>query len=100
MDTAPLEGKEGDFCKMHQGVWDNVTRVINGQKPVNITVAALTAMGCCMPQLKVHIKGALNVGCTKQEIIEIIIQMAVYAGFPVALNGISAAKEVFEESSD
>ena len=61
------------------------------------TVAALTAMGTAAPQLKVHIHGALNVGCTRQEVVEIIIQMAVYAGFPAALNGIFAAKEVFEE---
>ncbi|MET3117925.1 4-carboxymuconolactone decarboxylase [Undibacterium sp. GrIS 1.8] len=61
------------------------------------TVAALTAMGNCQPQLKVHIHGALNVGCSKEEIIEIITQMAVYAGFPAALNGAFAAKEVFAE---
>ncbi len=61
------------------------------------TVAALTAMGTASPQLKVHVHGALNVGCTKQEIIEIMIQMAVYAGFPAALNGLFAAKEVFDE---
>lgn len=62
------------------------------------TVAALTAMGTVAPQLKVHIQGALNVGCTKQEIIEVILQMAVYAGFPAALNGIAAAREVFEKN--
>ncbi len=61
------------------------------------TVAALTAMGTASPQLKVHVHGALNVGCTQQEIIEIMIQMAVYAGFPAALNGLFAAKEVFDE---
>jgi len=61
------------------------------------TVAALTAMGTAMPQLKVHIQGALNVGCTHEEIIEIMIQMAVYAGFPAALNGLFAAKQVFDE---
>ena len=61
------------------------------------TVAALTALGNALPQLKVHINGALNVGCTRGEIIEVIIQMAVYAGFPAALNGIFAAKEVFQE---
>jgi len=60
-------------------------------------VAALTALGNAAPQLKVHIHGALNVGCTEQEVIEIIMQMAVYAGFPAALNGLSAAKEVFAE---
>ncbi|MDG6398976.1 carboxymuconolactone decarboxylase family protein [Pseudomonas quasicaspiana] len=60
-------------------------------------VAALTAMGNAAPQLKVHIHGARNVGCTEQEIIEIIMQMAVYAGFPAALNGLFAAKEVFAQ---
>lgn len=62
-----------------------------------VTVAALTALGNAQPQLKVHIHGALNVGCTREEIIEVIIQMAVYAGFPAALNGMFAAKEVFSE---
>ncbi len=61
------------------------------------TVAALTALGNAIPQLKVHINGALNVGCTRQEIVEIMIQMAVYAGFPAALNGMFATKEVFAE---
>jgi 4-carboxymuconolactone decarboxylase len=60
-------------------------------------VAALTALGNATPQLKVHIHGALNVGCTKQEVVEILIQMSVYAGFPAALNGLFAAKEVFTE---
>ncbi|MBH0333203.1 4-carboxymuconolactone decarboxylase [Brevibacillus brevis] len=59
------------------------------------TVAALTALGYAIPQLKVHINGALNVGWTKEEIMEIMMQMAVYAGFPAALNGLNAAKEVF-----
>lgn len=64
------------------------------------TVAALTAMGTAQPQLKVHIHGALNVGCTRRELIEIMIQMAVYAGFPAALNGLFAAKEVFDQRDD
>ncbi len=59
------------------------------------TVAALTALGHAQPQLKAHIGGALNAGCEPQEIIEVILQMAVYAGFPASLNGINAAREVF-----
>ncbi len=62
-------------------------------------VAALTALGTAAPQLKVHIHGALNVGCTRQEVVEVIMQMAVYAGFPAALNGLSAAKEVFKNAT-
>lgn len=60
------------------------------------TIAALTAMGHATPQLKVHIAAGLNVGITRDEIVEIIMQMAVYAGFPAALNGLFAAKEVFQ----
>src|SRR5271157_4545800 len=59
------------------------------------TIAALVALGNAEPQLKVHLHAALNVGCSREEIVEIIMQMAVYAGFPAALNGLFAAKEVF-----
>lgn len=60
-------------------------------------VAALTALGNAQPQLKVHISAALNVGCSQEEVTEIIMMMAVYAGFPAALNGLAAAKEIFAE---
>ncbi len=62
-----------------------------------VTIAALTALGNCQPQLNVHINGALNVGCKPEEIVEVIIQLAVYAGFPAALNGMFIAKDVFIE---
>lgn len=61
------------------------------------TVSALTAMGNCIPQLKVHLHAALNVGCSETELKEVIIQMSVYAGFPAALNGMFAFKEVLAE---
>lgn len=61
------------------------------------TIAALTAMGTARPQLKVHINAGINVGLSQQEVVETIMQMAVYAGFPAALNGIAAAREVFAE---
>ncbi|WP_425356477.1 carboxymuconolactone decarboxylase family protein [Xaviernesmea rhizosphaerae] len=59
------------------------------------TIAALCALGHATPQLKVHIAAGLNVGLTRDEIVEILMQMSVYAGFPAALNGLFAAKEVF-----
>ncbi len=59
------------------------------------TIAALCAMGTAQPQLKVHIEAGLNVGLSREEITEILRQMAVYAGFPAALNGLFAAREVF-----
>lgn len=64
------------------------------------TVAALTALGNAAPQLRVHIQAALNVGCSRREVVETIMQMAVYAGFPAALNGLFAAKEVFQERDE
>ncbi len=59
------------------------------------TVAALTAMGTAAAQLKVHIQAALHVGASRQEIIETILQMIPYAGFPAALNAVTVAREVF-----
>ncbi len=64
------------------------------------TVAALTALGNCQPQLKVHINAALNVDCTPDEIKETVLQMSVYAGFPAALNGMFAVKEVLVERGE
>lgn len=61
------------------------------------TMAALCALGTAAPQLRVHIHGALNVGCTREEVVEVMMQMALYAGFPAALNGLFAAREVFAE---
>jgi 4-carboxymuconolactone decarboxylase len=61
------------------------------------TVAALTALGTASLQLRAHIHAAMNVGCSQAEVVEVILQMALYAGFPAAINGIQAAKEVFME---
>ncbi|GLH80880.1 hypothetical protein SSBR45G_57890 [Bradyrhizobium sp. SSBR45G] len=62
------------------------------------TIAALTALGNASPQLQVHIHAGLNVGLSREEITEVMMQMAVYAGFPAALNGLFAAKAVFAEA--
>lgn len=60
------------------------------------TIAALTALGNAQSQLRVHIAGALNAGCRPQEIIEVILQTAVFAGFPAAINALNVTREVFE----
>lgn len=59
------------------------------------TVASIATLGHSPPQLKSHINGALNLGITEAEIIELLMQMAVYAGFPAAINAVAAASEVF-----
>lgn len=63
-----------------------------------LTVAALTVLGYPQAELKEHIRGAMNVGCTRDEILEIILQMAVYAGFPAALEAVKTAASVFAEN--
>ncbi|MCH3963925.1 MAG: carboxymuconolactone decarboxylase family protein [Clostridium sp.] len=60
-----------------------------------VTLSTLAALGGCEKQLDVHINGALNVGISKKEIIEVFIQCIPYIGFPKVLNAVSAAKDVF-----
>lgn len=71
--------------------------VLNLKTRELITIASLTTLGFPKDQLRAHVFNALNAGATKEEIIEVIMQMAVYAGFPAALNGLFVAKEVFQE---
>ncbi len=61
------------------------------------TISALTALGTAQPQLKFHIDGGLNIGLTENEIKEIMLMMTVYSGFPSAMNGMNALKEVLAE---
>jgi 4-carboxymuconolactone decarboxylase len=62
-----------------------------------LTVAALTVLGYPQAELTDHIRGALNVGCTPDQILEIILQMSVCAGFPAALEAVKTAASVFGE---
>jgi 4-carboxymuconolactone decarboxylase len=62
-----------------------------------VTLSALSAMGTAQPQLRMHINAALNVGVPRAQIVEVFMQIAVYAGIPAALNALYLAKEVFEE---
>ena len=59
------------------------------------TIAMLAALGNARPQLVVHLNACLNVGATPRQIVETLMQSAVYAGFPAALNAVFAAQEVF-----
>jgi 4-carboxymuconolactone decarboxylase len=60
-------------------------------------IAALTALGHALPQLKVHISAGLHVGLTPEEILTVINTMSMYAGFPATLNALYTADEVFKE---
>ncbi len=72
------------------------------QDPKNremLRAAALTVLGYAQGELKEHIQGALHVGCSHEEVLEIILQMVVYAGFPAALEAAKTAAAVFAEST-
>lgn len=62
-----------------------------------LTITILATLGNAKPQLAYHIKCGLNIGITREEIIDIMTHLAGYAGFPAALNGVSTAKEIFAE---
>ena len=72
--------------------------ILDNRTKEQAVVAALTAMGTAAPQLKIHIHAALHVGCTPEEICEIIIQMCVYAGFPATLNAMGTLMQVLHET--
>lgn len=61
-----------------------------------ISIAALTAVANAPARLEAQIRAALDAGASRDQVVEVIEQMAVYAGFPAALNGIAAARDAFE----
>ena len=91
-------------------IWDGTSSVsasaksttgrphLDNQRRELVTLAALAAQGGCEKQLAVHIHAALNVGLSREEIVETFIHCVPYLGFPKVLNAVFAAKEVFAES--
>lgn len=61
-----------------------------------VTVAALTVLDR-PEELRLHLWAALNVGCTKEEITEVIFQMFTYAGMPVVNRALTVFRSVLEE---
>ena len=61
-----------------------------------INLAMLTALNRS-PEIKLHVRGALNNGVTKAEIMEVFLQSAIYCGIPAALDSFRIAREVFNE---
>ncbi len=61
-----------------------------------ITVSALTVLGK-LDELRLHIQAALNVGCSPEEISEVIFQTAIYGGVPATNNGLKVLLEVLKE---
>jgi 4-carboxymuconolactone decarboxylase len=63
-----------------------------------VTVAALTALRYPREQLQIHIESALAAGCSPEEIREVILQMALYAGLPAVRSALQAGADVFHKA--
>ena len=64
-----------------------------------IAIAALAVRGNCGPQLRSHVKAAPSVGITREEIIETLMQSALYAGFPAALNALTDCHDLLTDDN-
>ena len=64
-----------------------------------IAIASLATMGGCDAQLQTHVHGAFNVGLTESEIVEAVMTLIPYVGFPKALNAIAVVKRVVDKRS-
>jgi len=56
-------------------------------------ISALAALGA-IPQLRVHVAAALNLGVTRDEVVELLMQISIYAGFPPALNALAECHDL------
>ena len=75
------------------GLWNRGT--MPARERSQITIAALTALD--RPhELEIHIGLGLDNGLSREEVCEVIMHMAVYGGWPVAVEGMRTAKKVFE----
>ena len=64
-----------------------------------IAIAVLAASGKAGPQLRVHVESAASAGITNPEIIEVLMQIALYAGFPPALNALAECHDLLTDEN-
>lgn len=62
-------------------------------------IASLAALGGAAPQLRNHVRAAQNVGMCGSEIVEILMQSAIYAGIPAALNALTACHDLLTDET-
>lgn len=62
-----------------------------------VAISSLATLGDTGPHLRIHVRAALGIGITKAEIIEILMQTAIYAGFPAALNALSSCHDLLTD---
>lgn len=62
-----------------------------------VAISSLAVLGDTGPHLRIHVRAATRLGLTKAEIIEILMQTAIYAGFPAALNALSSCHDLLTD---
>lgn len=62
-----------------------------------VAISSLAVLGDTGPHLRIHIRAALGLGVTKAEVIEILMQTAIYAGFPAALNALTSCHDLLTD---
>jgi len=88
--TRPLQEFVTEYC--WGAIWTRPGLPRKTRSLLNL--AMLTALN--RPhELKLHVRGALRNGCTRGEIMEVLLQAAVYCGVPAAIDGFRVAREVF-----
>ena len=91
--NRPLQELVTEYC--WGGVWSRPG--ISRKMRSLINLAMLTALN--RPhEVKLHLKGALNNGCSKEEIMEVLLQTAIYCGVPAAIDSFRLAREVFSKT--
>ena len=90
--TRPLQGLITEYC--WGAVWTRPGLPRKTRSLINL--AMLTALN--RPhEIRLHLRGALRNGCTKEEIMEVLLQSAIYCGVPAAIDSVRIAREVFKE---
>lgn len=91
--TKPFQDLINEYC--WGTVWSRPGLPRKTRSLINL--ALLTAMSK-PDELKLHLRGALNNGCSKEEIMEVLLHTAIYCGMPAAVSSFRTAKAFFEES--
>jgi len=59
-----------------------------------VLIASCVTLGHAEPQVRAHVEAALAIGATKQQIVEVILQLTFYAGGPAVRNALVSLKDV------
>jgi 4-carboxymuconolactone decarboxylase len=91
--SRPLQELVTEYC--WGAVWTRPGLARKTRSLINL--AMLTALN--RPhEVRLHVRGALRNGCTKEEVMEVLLQAAIYCGVPAAIDSMRVAREVFQDA--